>query len=785
MQEFKVNEYITLKLENNQTIIYVNGQRFDQCKFLLLNIPIDEIRSFDEIESIDEAEEELDHLLEPTEVRVNKIPPETEFWGHCSNLQVWYENNYDTRLLHRFLAFPLLRKLSYAGDSVAKRVFKEEIAKRLLNSPPSVITFLVQGNYLEIFNAEEILTILEEKCDIKSRAVLLMNLYKKEFYKEYAMEKIENFTHKDLLEILSSDLGEVKEDLLNYIKKKNGLDFIKKIILDLLNKGNPNSIVYLFSEVTYELSVEDRVFFFERSNTNIFEILDKAIKKEEYIVESLLYFFYEDESEIRKSLIPLIKRTTISSFKTHNLDAIFFLTQFKLIYCFDDNELIELIKNPELSVIKDLMKLSTYPPLASYDYFNIESTVYVLQYFFHKLEQSIGDILIKELTENLKIGGVEFLNLVITHSFYGWDEFEYDYFYEYLEKNDIELLFCDPNSKMKINLLELLKRENKGEEYYIIIFVFMIWIYDQIGEQYIRQFFTSLTKEDKDHTKYKFSYVIKYLSNPKRLDNDSNRIKLKEFVLQYYNLLKEDPSEEVKYVETHGEKFFIQDDTLNRTSWGRIKRIVKISDIKGLQKYTELKELYLDMNHISEIEGLDNFVNLEVLSLRNNRYITEIKGLDKLTKLRVLRLDGNSIDKIKGLDNLKNLEVLWLGFNRITEINGLDKLLYLQDLRFESNIIGEIKNIEHLKHLKDLRFYGNKIKEIKNLDSLTELENLDLRNNQFYEIKGLKNLINLKNLFISDDLIPRSLINQLGGMNRNHQVNNAQKFVEYCRQKEE
>ena len=36
--EFKINKYITLKLENCKTNIYVEGELFNQCKFLLLNI---------------------------------------------------------------------------------------------------------------------------------------------------------------------------------------------------------------------------------------------------------------------------------------------------------------------------------------------------------------------------------------------------------------------------------------------------------------------------------------------------------------------------------------------------------------------------------------------------------------------------------------------------------------------------------------------------------------------------------------------------------------------------
>ena len=35
-KEFKINEYITLRLEHGDTNIYVNGGLFNQCKFLML-----------------------------------------------------------------------------------------------------------------------------------------------------------------------------------------------------------------------------------------------------------------------------------------------------------------------------------------------------------------------------------------------------------------------------------------------------------------------------------------------------------------------------------------------------------------------------------------------------------------------------------------------------------------------------------------------------------------------------------------------------------------------------
>ena len=41
--KFKVNEYISLRLENQMTNIYVKSERFSQCKHLILQIPINDI----------------------------------------------------------------------------------------------------------------------------------------------------------------------------------------------------------------------------------------------------------------------------------------------------------------------------------------------------------------------------------------------------------------------------------------------------------------------------------------------------------------------------------------------------------------------------------------------------------------------------------------------------------------------------------------------------------------------------------------------------------------------
>ncbi|MFX1233899.1 MAG: DNRLRE domain-containing protein [Promethearchaeota archaeon] len=162
--EKKINDYITLRFENYRIIIYVAERRIIQCVHLILNIPKNEVSMYDEIDSIDEAADK--YRKEGLDFRhvglgSGKITPEQEFWGHCSNIQAWVEHDYDTRILMSNLAFPLLRELTRAGDPVAKRVYKEEVARRLESGYPSVVQYLLDQGYIGVFTPSEFESILE------------------------------------------------------------------------------------------------------------------------------------------------------------------------------------------------------------------------------------------------------------------------------------------------------------------------------------------------------------------------------------------------------------------------------------------------------------------------------------------------------------------------------------------------------------------------------------------------------------------------------------------------
>jgi Leucine-rich repeat (LRR) protein len=166
MEVFEINRYLKLKLENGKTNIYIKNELFLQCKSLLLDIPRDKIKELVSINSIDEVAEKLN--CNRKEDFNNEIKPDEEFWAHCSNLQAWVEHNYDSRLLHSNLSFPLLKKLSEVGDLKAKTVFKEEIIYRFYHGTEIVQEYLLEEGYLDLVTDDERYSLIEPESDLKA-----------------------------------------------------------------------------------------------------------------------------------------------------------------------------------------------------------------------------------------------------------------------------------------------------------------------------------------------------------------------------------------------------------------------------------------------------------------------------------------------------------------------------------------------------------------------------------------------------------------------------------------
>lgn len=176
----------------------------------------------------------------------------------------------------------------------------------------------------------------------------------------------------------------------------------------------------------------------------------------------------------------------------------------------------------------------------------------------------------------------------------------------------------------------------------------------------------------------------------------------------------------------------------------------KIQDISFLKNLKKLKNLILKRNKVKKIENLDNLINLENLVLSEN-HITKIENLENLTNLEKLNLSRNQIAKIENLENLVKLERFSLSYNEnISKLENLEKLQELRQLELSDNKIKKIENLEKLKNLRTLILEGLLINRIEGLSQLKELKelyfNLYDNPNKLSEIEGLEYLINLETI---------------------------------------
>eukprot|EP01138_Halocafeteria_seosinensis_P012757 gb/GECG01013033.1/.p1 GENE.gb/GECG01013033.1/~~gb/GECG01013033.1/.p1 ORF type:complete len:587 (+),score=87.14 gb/GECG01013033.1/:1-1761(+) len=110
-------------------------------------------------------------------------------------------------------------------------------------------------------------------------------------------------------------------------------------------------------------------------------------------------------------------------------------------------------------------------------------------------------------------------------------------------------------------------------------------------------------------------------------------------------------------------------------------------------------ELHLGRQEITHLQGLERFVNLEVLWINDNR-IGRLENLGNNTRLKELYAHRNEIYTLKGsLPKLKFLRVLTLGNNRLSSLDTLiatlKKCAYLEELDMHGNPCSEEVNYRY------------------------------------------------------------------------------------------
>ena len=177
-----------------------------------------------------------------------------------------------------------------------------------------------------------------------------------------------------------------------------------------------------------------------------------------------------------------------------------------------------------------------------------------------------------------------------------------------------------------------------------------------------------------------------------------------------------------------------------------------ITDLSPLAGLTNLTQLWLDYNIITDLSPLAGLTNLTHLSLSDTE-IQDLSVLSDLTNLTLLRLIATNTTDVSPLSSLTKLTSLALSHNRITDISPLAGLTELRGLNFWENQIEDISPLAGLTNLTALGIALNSVEEISALSDLTNLAELSLMSNNITDISPLANLTNLTWLYLSSNNI--------------------------------
>ena len=733
---------------------------FMQCKRLVLNIPIKGIRLYDDIDSIDEASEYYDHYLLEHEIHEERdgrliekyydhqyeISYEAEFWAHCSNLQTWSEHGYDTRILKTDLAFPLLKRLTEVGDSLAKKAFKEEIAKKIETGYAPVIIYLIKEKYLNYLEDEELKSVVNDPTKnivtfiLKSltssnnetqNAALTLSRY----LNEHLQQKIVSFllNHGDIIKksrYLKSDemrpifrqivIEEFRSKKFNTIKKGAALFWLKMYIDDFKSRDEEAKEL-IKSYVKEVFRIGRREEFSSLITGNYLSVLAS---------EELRVLISTSQNSFIKTCIGVIKSETSSNRKIHlmkNIIKILLKARDITILDLVDTQLQKKIESPnyfsdlELKMFEDVNLLHATFPEKSEDFLGSNA-----QELVSLLEEKIDTrfLTLELLQAKLELIGSEVIKPIFkvlcrtNNHADSWDRKDH---YSSVLINNIDFEPSIIKEKF-FNYIKSHRLTLSEHEYF----------FKGFGH-------TNLSREE-------FWGIFEYGEHIVALEKTLGFIAW--------------PESQTNSEDGVNVRVTIEKDVITRlkiyglTEYADVGPMVTLPQcIKEIKSLEELDVESSGMFHVPE--WIDQLPNLKVIKFGGNGLRSIPETIGNLKLLKVLDLQVSHIHKLpKSICNLKNLKNLNLATAKLQKLpkdigNLKDlKVLDLRDTKIAAlpSNIGNLHNLEYLDLSRNPNCY-----DIPDMfEQLRELKVLSLRGLKFTQVpETIKHLANLKKLSLS------------------------------------
>ncbi|MBP3391296.1 MAG: leucine-rich repeat domain-containing protein [Clostridia bacterium] len=185
-------------------------------------------------------------------------------------------------------------------------------------------------------------------------------------------------------------------------------------------------------------------------------------------------------------------------------------------------------------------------------------------------------------------------------------------------------------------------------------------------------------------------------------------------------------------------------------------RVCGIADIREIIYFTNLEELDLKGNRITDLTPLGSLTKLKKLDISKNFTLLSgdrEKGLDltplkSLVLLEELNASGNMITDLSPLTGLACLKVLDVQNNRLKDISPLSTCIGLESLNVASNYhinsetmneqgIADVSCVANMPNLHTLIAANNVITTLEGVETLTQLEYVDVTQNYLMTLDPL------------------------------------------------
>ncbi|CAL6086609.1 LPXTG_cell wall anchor domain-containing protein [Hexamita inflata] len=249
--------------------------------------------------------------------------------------------------------------------------------------------------------------------------------------------------------------------------------------------------------------------------------------------------------------------------------------------------------------------------------------------------------------------------------------------------------------------------------------------------------------------------------NGLQLFNDQNVTSIKFIEQLDINLLKIEDCDNISYENFPQNiiKLIIIDNKLDISMIYNQTQIIQLEiinsqveiDLSQLIDLNNLQKLNLEYSLTQNLQNVTKFHNLKDLNFRelNLHNIDFLKTID--TQLTQLTLGNNNLTNISILKSFCNLQELKLQNNLITDIFVFQNLEQLSHLDLSFNLIENIDVLQKMIRLKFLYLSHNCIINVKALQNLTNITQLDLNSNYIINFSDLKSINQYK---IYDQKLP-------------------------------